>query len=112
MLERMRVYAAKEWQLDAISIKVLHRFPDGSKAILTGLTWTKFDPDTLVLPTAAEILMSATDAQELMDELWGCGVRPTEGNGNTGALAATERHLSDMQTINARLLDAVLKPNA
>lgn len=36
-------------------------------------------------------------AQQLMDELWGCGVRPTEGTGSAGSLAATERHLADMR---------------
>lgn len=30
--------------------------------------------------------------------------RPTEGTGSAGALAATERHLKDMQTIAFRLL--------
>jgi hypothetical protein len=39
------------------------------------------------------------DAQLLMDELWQAGLRPSEGTGSAGALAATERHLKDMQTI-------------
>lgn len=38
-------------------------------------------------------------AQALMDELWQCGLRPSEGSGSAGSLAATERHLKDMQTI-------------
>lgn len=37
------------------------------------------------------------EAQELMDGLWACGLRPTEGSGSAGSLAATERHLRDMQ---------------
>ena len=40
-----------------------------------------------------------TEAQVLMDSLWDCGVRPTEGKGSAGCLAATERHLVDMQRI-------------
>jgi len=39
------------------------------------------------------------EAQKLMDELWTCGLRPSEGTGSAGSLAATERHLKDMQHI-------------
>jgi len=38
-------------------------------------------------------------AQELMDELWRCGLRPTAGHGSAGAIAATERHLEDMRAL-------------
>lgn len=36
-------------------------------------------------------------AQNLMDELWRIGLRPSEGSGSAGSLAATERHLADMR---------------
>ncbi len=39
------------------------------------------------------------EAQALMDRLWKAGLRPTEGSGSAGALAATEHHLKDMQTL-------------
>jgi hypothetical protein len=39
------------------------------------------------------------DAQALMDELWRCGLRPSEGTGSAGSLAATERHLEDMRKL-------------
>lgn len=38
-------------------------------------------------------------AQTLMDDLWVAGLRPTEGTGSAGALAATQRHLDDMRTL-------------
>jgi len=38
-------------------------------------------------------------AQELMDELWRIGLRPTEGTGSAGALAAVQRHLDDMRAL-------------
>lgn len=34
-----------------------------------------------------------------MDQLWNCGLRPTEGSGSAGSLAATQRHLEDMRKI-------------
>lgn len=43
--------------------------------------------------------MSCEDCQGLMDELWNVGIRPTEGTGSAGSLAATERHLADMRAL-------------
>ena len=43
-------------------------------------------------------------AQMLIDELWRCGLRPSEGSGSAGSLAATERHLKDMQAVALGLL--------
>lgn len=44
------------------------------------------------------------DAQSLMDQLWDCGLRPSEGSGSAGSLRANERHLADMQRISFDLL--------
>lgn len=43
--------------------------------------------------------ISIQAAQQLMDELWQCGLRPSEGTGSAGSLKATENHLKDMQKI-------------
>lgn len=43
-------------------------------------------------------------AQVLMDDLWNAGVRPTEGAGSAGAMAAVVRHLNDMRSITEKLL--------
>lgn len=51
----------------------------------------QYAPPTLQLPQRT--------AQQLIDELWFCGLRPTEGSGSAGSLAATERHLSDMRAM-------------
>jgi len=39
------------------------------------------------------------EAQQFMDELWRIGLRPREGSGSAGSLAATERHLADMRAL-------------
>lgn len=39
------------------------------------------------------------EAQILMDELWQCGLRPTEGTGSAGSLKATQNHLNDMRKL-------------
>ena len=45
------------------------------------------------------INLHTEEAQALMDELWRCGLRPTEGSGSAGAMAATQKHLEDMRTL-------------
>jgi len=53
-------------------------------------------PDVIVEPTCR---MGLNDVQELMDALWQCALRPSEGTGSAGALAATQKHLEDMRAI-------------
>ena len=38
-------------------------------------------------------------AQKLMDDLWDCGLRPSEGSGSAGQLAAVQKHLEDFRTM-------------
>ena len=38
-------------------------------------------------------------AQQLMDDLWQCGLRPAEGSGSAGSMKKIEDHLADMQKI-------------
>jgi len=52
--------------------------------------------------------ISIESAQQLMDELWQCGLRPSEGTGSAGSLAATEKHLRDMRTIVDKMLKVKL----
>jgi hypothetical protein len=55
--------------------------------------------------TQATLTLTQKHAQALMDNLWNCGLRPSEGTGSAGSLAATERHLKDMQEITMKLLE-------
>lgn len=43
--------------------------------------------------------LPADAARRLMDELWRLGVRPSNGEGSAGQLAATEKHLADMRRL-------------
>lgn len=57
---------------------------------------------------APAIQLTKDEAQALMDQLWSCGLRPTEGSGGAGSLAATERHLADMQKLTFKLLEGAV----
>jgi hypothetical protein len=50
------------------------------------------------------VRLTMENAQELMDDLWASGVRPTEGNGSAGAMRAAERHIDDLRKIAFKTL--------
>ena len=92
----------KPWLCDTIGISLASiRVRDGRRTlslaqpiILRELTEQEAcfeQPDTFRL--------HPDEAQQFMDELWRVGIRPTEGAGSVGQLAATERHLEDMRTL-------------
>lgn len=61
------------------------------------------------IPPALRIKKS--DAQMLIDTLWDCGLRPSEGSGSAGQLAAVQDHLKDVRSLAERLL-AIVERNA
>ena len=60
------------------------------------LTLKRVSESDKVVPTT---LISETAAQRLIDDLWDCGLRPSEGTGSAGQLAATQKHLADMRAL-------------
>lgn len=52
-------------------------------------------------------VLGQEEAQGLMDELWTAGIRPTEGAGTAGSMAAAQAHLADMR----RIVFGALKSN-
>lgn len=75
---------------------------DRGTSIAKPLTLERIDDGDFVSePTCT---LTAKAAQMLMDELWMCGLRPSEGTGSAGSLAATQAHLRDMQAVAMGLL--------
>ena len=54
------------------------------------------DVGKVIYPTFS---LSYEESQDLIDQLWQLGLRPSEGTGSAGALAATQRHLEDMRKL-------------
>lgn len=70
------------------------------------LTWQKCNPYERDVDRSS-IDLDDRGAQFLMDRLWECGLRPTEGSGSAGSLAATQKHLEDMRAL---VFDGKSKP--
>ena len=60
------------------------------------LELSQYDQGSIAEPFA---MIGIQEAQQLIDELWQCGLRPSEGTGSAGSLKATETHLDDMRKI-------------
>jgi hypothetical protein len=50
------------------------------------------------MKTSATLVISRQEGEALMNQLWYCGLRPSEV-GSAGQLQATEKHLEDMRQL-------------
>lgn len=90
---------------DTFRVHLYARLPDGRIAIPeAAITMRVMAAENAPLSEPV-VTVGQESLQSLMDELWHLGIRPTEGHGSTGQLAATERHLDH----TARLLEQTLQ---
>ena len=75
---------------------------DGANHFAKNIVFEQIEDNAYIRPSL-EIGIPA--AQELMDDLWQAGLRPSEGTGSAGSLKATENHLKDMRKILFKQLD-------
>lgn len=98
-MNQMKVYAFRQGGDHKISL-LLKQITGGEGSpvvVQTGtLTMVPATDGAFIPPT---VRLETDEAQQLMDALWDCGLRPTEGKGSAGALAATQRHLDDMRKL-------------
>jgi len=60
-------------------------------------TLTREEEHSVCIPETFQL--GAAGAQELVDQLWAAGVRPTAAAGSVGQLAAMESHLKDLRRL-------------
>lgn len=72
---------------------------DGSKHAVT--EWIEHEEGDYVAPS---FQISKEEAQALMDDLWSCGLRPSEGDGSAGQSAAQQKHIADLRAIAFKAL--------
>ncbi len=102
-MQTLRIAVQREAWNDrfAVYIRARNPFVDGLEGHGIGLPLQfripKREDEGAVIPPA--MTLSMDDAQRFIDELWRAGLRPTDGAGNAGALAATLRHLEDFRAL-------------
>lgn len=94
---KLQIRANRPMWSDDIQLAIIATSHDGNKAVADPLTMRRIEPGQHIgEPT---IRLHLEDAQLLMDELWGVGLRPAEGKGSAGQLEATRAHLEDMRRL-------------
>ena len=94
-----------------VNLSIFSRPGPDRYAILAGeLVFKSYGPDDVEngVWRGPDARLRPEAAQRLMDDLWNCGLRPSAGRGSAGQLEAVQGHLEDLQTANAKLLDAVI----
>jgi hypothetical protein len=91
-----------------ISLYIGQRFADGRRAFAHPVTFEVLEQDAVVGEYRPSVELSPDEAQAFIDELWNLGIRPTEGHGSTGQLAATEKHLDHTTQLLNQTLQTVL----
>jgi hypothetical protein len=90
-------------------LRMFARATNGDIILPEPITFKVHKPDVgMAMATQADVILTPTSAQQLMDELWHVGLRPSEGTGSAGSLAATQRHLHDMRALVAKALSTEL----
>ena len=93
----MKIFTRRELWNDGISVYMaIERHNDKRLDVADPLTFTLQEPGAVAAPA---FRLALEDAQRLMDELWGCGLRPSEGAGSAGAMKAVQEHLSDLRKL-------------
>ena len=77
------------------AVEIYIRDRDG-KTRVKDIVLERMEEGVLAAPS---FTLDEITAQQLMDDLWHCGLRPTDGAGTAGAMRAVERHLEDMRTL-------------
>jgi len=103
--ERLDVGCFTDIASDGIGLYIIHRYETKEGVVQESLQFDgekvffeKYPQGQYVKPFKFIGRMD-NDAQRLMDTLWNCGVRPTEGKGSAGQLTAVNSHLEDMRKI-------------
>lgn len=93
---------------DEIHLAILHFDYQHQKCFIGELVMKEFAETIVPAPT---LVMNTHQGQILMDMLWECGLRPSQGSGSAGSLAATEKHLADMRELVFKFIAPLAAPD-
>jgi len=110
MEKKMQFYAQNKQWYDGVEL--FARFIGGQKhwAYARPVVFETEDTEDEALIPQPFMVIDRSAAQSLIDELWGCGFRPSDGTGSAGQLKATENHLEDMRRIAFKFVEVSDEP--
>lgn len=90
------------WLNDTISIRlasISHSSGGQTVAIAEPIAFKVLTEEEQNKECPSTMQLRPDEAQQFMDELWRVGIRPADGAGSVGQMAATEKHLEDMRRL-------------
>ena len=95
--DNLRVIAERAICVEPDTIRFYADCPHAKRrTVATPMFWKEVERGIAVEPF---LRLGLLPAQALMDSLWDCGIRPTQGKGSAGQLEAVKYHLEDMRGI-------------
>lgn len=88
---------------------VLYYYNEKNDMLLLTTEGIKMLPAGSSIEHLESVYLEREQAQGLMDSLWTCGLRPSEGTGSAGAMSATQEHIKDLQNVYKKLFEIVSK---
>lgn len=101
-MSNIEIMARRENWSNGISLSACMTTKGVDHVIAKQLEFVKCAEGVMIEPF---VKLEIQEAQQLIDELWQCGLRPSEGTGSAGSLRATEIHLKDMRKIAFKKLN-------
>lgn len=80
-----------------LSLHLVKKVADRNMAVAEAMTFRVYEPGEQTNP--APVQLTHSEAQELIDRLWACGLRPTEGKGTAGLIEAMKEHIGDLRKV-------------
>lgn len=107
--DEFEVHAQVAWQHNAIDVFVGFRQEQTGKFYVANPVTYSVSSEDASIQTPL-LRLTKTEAQQLIDAMWNCGVRPTRGEGSAGSFDAQGRHLEDMRAIVFARTPGATKP--
>lgn len=100
LMGEIEFYAQNTNWYDRIELFGRARSTDGKMTMFEAIVLESLPADEAAAMRAEPfVVIDRVEAQTLMDTLWDCGLRPSEGMGSAGQLAAVKNHLEDMRRL-------------
>lgn len=99
------IYGVRQWhvsddwlQRDGMTLFARQRDYDGPKIIRFVMHLEKHEPGNYVSSDVG-LYWTRDDAQQVINELWRCGMRPRDGAGSLAHVDAQTAHLEDLRRL-------------
>lgn len=103
-IPRIIFHVERRFERLGIALFIGQKSADGERVAFMK-TATFQEQDRSVMPDADPLFVDQIDAQNLMDQLWNAGIRPTDSRDKSDVINAKDKHIEHMREVNFRLLN-------